>query len=165
MSALKEAWQGIRKPVFVPASIVIVAMIVFSVVYAGTAEDAFGSLNSAISDGVGWWYILTATGFVIFALYCGVSRVGNIRLGRDDEQPEFGMLSWFAMLFSAGMGIGLVFYGVAEPLSHYVNPPVAGGGRWIHGRRGQSSDGTDPVPLGVCTHGPSTSSWVWVWRT
>ena len=102
-------------------------MIVFSVVYAGTAEDAFGSLNSAISDGVGWWYILTATGFVIFALFCGVSRVGNIRLGRDDEQPEFGMLSWFAMLFSAGMGIGLVFYGVAEPLSHYVNPPVAGG--------------------------------------
>ena len=127
MSALKEAWQGIRKPVFVPASIVILAMIVFSVVYAGTAEDAFGSLNSAISDGVGWWYILTATGFVIFALFCGVSRVGNIRLGRDDEQPEFGMLSWFAMLFSAGMGIGLVFYGVAEPLSHYVNPPVAGG--------------------------------------
>ncbi|MFM9263230.1 BCCT family transporter [Rhodococcus sp. 5A-K4] len=127
MSAVKEAWRGIRKPVFVPASIVIVAMIVFSVVYAGTAEDAFGTLNSAISDGVGWWYILTATGFVIFALYCGVSRVGNIRLGRDDEQPEFGMLSWFAMLFSAGMGIGLVFYGVAEPLSHYVNPPVAGG--------------------------------------
>ena len=63
---------------------------------------------------------------MIFALYCGISRIGNIRLGRDDEQPEFGMLSWFAMLFSAGMGIGLVFYGVAEPLSHYVTPPVAG---------------------------------------
>ena len=77
MSALKEAWQGIRKPVFVPASIVILAMIVFSVVYAGTAEDAFGSLNSAISDGVGWWYILTATGFVIFALFLRVSAVSG----------------------------------------------------------------------------------------
>ena len=61
-----------------------------------------------------------------FAAYCALSRVGNIRLGRDDERPEFGVLSWFAMLFSAGMGIGLVFYGVAEPLNHYVSPPDAG---------------------------------------
>ncbi|ORL32988.1 transporter [Prescottella equi] len=115
-----------RKPVFVPASAVIIAMIVFAVAYSGTASDAFSQLNKAITDGVGWWYILVATGFVLFALYCGLSRVGNIRLGEDDEKPEFGMLSWFAMLFSAGMGIGLVFYGVAEPLSHYVNPPEAG---------------------------------------
>ncbi|NKT45555.1 BCCT family transporter [Rhodococcus hoagii] len=115
-----------KKPVFVPASLVIFAMIAFAVVYSGTASDAFGSLNTAITDGVGWWYVLAATGFVLFALYCGLSRIGNIRLGDDDEKPEFGMLSWFAMLFSAGMGIGLVFYGVAEPLSHYVDPPEAG---------------------------------------
>ncbi|RZL68647.1 MAG: BCCT family transporter, partial [Rhodococcus sp. (in: high G+C Gram-positive bacteria)] len=102
-------------------------MIAFSVVYASTAADSFDKLNKAITAGVGWWYILAATGFVLFALYCGLSRVGNIRLGRDDEKPEFGVLSWFAMLFSAGMGIGLVFYGVAEPLSHYVTPPEAGG--------------------------------------
>ncbi|MGB6182741.1 MAG: BCCT family transporter [Rhodococcus sp. (in: high G+C Gram-positive bacteria)] len=126
MNSVKTAWQGLRKPVFIPASVIIFAMIIFSVVFAGTASDAFASLNSAITDGVGWWYILSATGFVVFALYCGISRVGNIRLGRDDEKPEFGVLSWFAMLFSAGMGIGLVFYGVAEPLSHYVNPPEAG---------------------------------------
>ncbi|RVW10870.1 BCCT family transporter [Prescottella agglutinans] len=115
-----------RKPVFVPASLVIVVMIVFAVVYSGTAGDAFSRLKTAITDGVGWWYILAATGFVLFALYCGFSKVGGIRLGDDDEKPEFGLLSWFAMLFSAGMGIGLVFYGVAEPLSHYVNPPQAG---------------------------------------
>lgn len=123
----KEAWGGLLKPVFIPASIVIFAMIGFAVVYASTAADAFTSLNNAITNGVGWWYILATTGFVVFALYCGISRVGNIRLGRDDEKPEFGVLSWFAMLFSAGMGIGLVFYGVAEPLSHYVVPPEAGG--------------------------------------
>ncbi|RVW00952.1 BCCT family transporter [Rhodococcus spongiicola] len=116
-----------QKPVFVPASLVILAMIVFAVVYSGTASDAFSRLNTAITDGVGWWYILVATGFVVFALYCVFSRVGNIRLGGDDETPEFGLPSWFAMLFSAGMGIGLVFYGVAEPLNHYVNPPEAGG--------------------------------------
>lgn len=126
MTAVREAWRGLRKPVFVPASIVIFGMIIFAVVYSGTASDAFSSLNTVVTDGVGWWYVLVATGFVVFALYCGISRVGNIRLGDDDEKPEFGLLSWFAMLFSAGMGIGLVFYGVAEPLSHYVNPPQAG---------------------------------------
>jgi choline/glycine/proline betaine transport protein len=127
MKAVKEAWGGLLKPVFVPASVVIFVMIAFSVIYAGTAADAFDKLNKAITNGVGWWYILVTTGFVVFALYCGLSKVGNIRLGRDDEKPEFGVLSWFAMLFSAGMGIGLVFYGVAEPLSHYVTPPEAGG--------------------------------------
>ncbi|MGC0362026.1 choline/glycine/proline betaine transport protein [Rhodococcus sp. 27YEA15] len=126
MTAVKSAWKGLRKPVFIPASIVIFALIAFAVIYAGTAADAFDTLKNAITDGVGWWYILAATGFVVFALYCGISRIGNIKLGRDDENPEFGMISWFAMLFSAGMGIGLVFYGVAEPLSHYVTPPVAG---------------------------------------
>ncbi|RDI30408.1 choline/glycine/proline betaine transport protein [Rhodococcus sp. AG1013] len=123
---VRNAWRAMKKPVFVPASIVIFAMIAFAVVYSSAAEGAFESLNRVISDGVGWWYILAATGFVVFALYCGVSRIGNIRLGRDDEEPEFSVLSWFAMLFSAGMGIGLVFYGVAEPLSHYVKPPEAG---------------------------------------
>lgn len=127
MSSLATAWRGLRKPVFIPAALLIVLMIGFSVLFAKTAEDAFERLNSAITDGVGWWYILVATVFVAFAIYCGASRIGNIRLGRDDETPEFGVLSWFTMLFSAGMGIGLVFYGVAEPLSHYVTPPVAGG--------------------------------------
>ncbi|OZC62835.1 transporter [Rhodococcus sp. 06-621-2] len=127
MNSLITAWRGLRKPVFLPASFIIAAMIIFSVVFANTASGAFDTLNTAITNGVGWWYILTATGFVVFALYCGISRVGNIRLGRDDEKPEFGVLSWFAMLFSAGMGIGLVFYGVAEPLSHYITPPEAGG--------------------------------------
>ncbi|WP_210432791.1 BCCT family transporter [Rhodococcus sp. DMU1] len=126
MKMIRDAWRGLRKPVFVPASLVILGLIAFAVVYAGSAEGAFDSLNRAVTDGVGWWYILIATGFVIFALYCGISRIGNIKLGRDDEQPEFGTFSWFAMLFSAGMGIGLVFYGVAEPLSHYVDPPQAG---------------------------------------
>lgn len=126
MTSVRQAWRGLRKPVFVPASAIILAMIAFAVAYSGTASDAFSRLNSVITDGVGWWYILAATGFVLFALYCGFSRVGNIRLGDDDEKPEFRLLSWFAMLFSAGMGIGLVFYGVAEPLSHYVDPPEAG---------------------------------------
>ncbi|MXP22699.1 BCCT family transporter [Gordonia sp. HNM0687] len=123
----RSAWREQHKPVFVTASLIIFALIAFSVVYASTAADAFQQLNDWITSGVGWWYILIVTGFVIFALYCAISRIGTIKLGKDNEDPEFGVLSWFAMLFAAGMGIGLVFYGVAEPLSHYVSPPEAGG--------------------------------------
>ncbi|OSC39436.1 BCCT family transporter [Mycobacterium decipiens] len=122
-NAVVQAWRSIKPAVFVPASVVIIAMIVVSVVYSRTAENAFVRLNAAITDGVGWWYILVATAFVVFALYCGISQIGTIRLGSDDELPEFGFWAWLAMLFSAGMGIGLVFYGVAEPLSHYARPP------------------------------------------
>lgn len=87
-------------------------------IYGRTGGEAFENLNAAITEGVGLWYILAATGFVVFGLYCGLSRIGNIRLGRDDEEPEFSTVSWFTMLFNAGMGTGLVFYGVAESLSH-----------------------------------------------
>lgn len=89
--------------------------------------EAASSLNHAVADGVGWWYVIAVNIFLFFALYCAFSRVGNIRLGRDGEKAEFGIIPWFLMLFSAGMGIGLVFFGVAEPLSHYVNPPDAFG--------------------------------------
>ena len=120
---LKAAWQGMLKPVFIPASLAIFALILFAVIFSSTAKNAFGTLNTAITSGIGWWYILVITGFVIFALYCGLSRIGTIRLGRDLEKPEYGFWAWLAMLFSAGMGIGLVFYSVAEPLTHYINPP------------------------------------------
>lgn len=71
----------------------------------------------------GWLYLFLALGFLLFALYLAFSKFGNIRLGSDDDEPEYSNLSWFAMLFSAGMGIGLVFWGVAEPISHYMDPP------------------------------------------
>ncbi|MCW3481858.1 BCCT family transporter [Neisseriaceae bacterium JH1-16] len=71
----------------------------------------------------GWFYLLTVFGFLVFALYLAFGRFGHIRLGKEDEEPEFSRGSWFAMLFSAGMGIGLVFWGVAEPVSHFGTPP------------------------------------------
>jgi len=120
---LAQAWRSLEPAVFVPSSIIIIGLIVFAVIYSATATDALAKLNGAITDGVGWWYVLATTGFVVFAIYCGASRIGTIRLGEDDERPEFSFFAWLAMLFSAGMGIGLVFYGVAEPLTHYVSPP------------------------------------------
>jgi glycine betaine transporter len=74
-------------------------------------------------DKFGWFYLLTTLSLLIFSLYLAFSKYGKIRLGKDDDEPEYSNISWFAMLFSAGMGIGLVFWGVAEPLSHYVDPP------------------------------------------
>ncbi len=121
----------IFRPVFIPASVVILALLVGTVVFsqvAGTAlETATSEINSVITSTVGWWYVIAVNIFLAFSIYCAVSKVGLIRLGRDDERPEFGLVSWFVMLFAAGMGIGLVFFGVAEPLSHYIAPPEAFG--------------------------------------
>lgn len=122
---------GILRPVFLPASVVILALlagtIIFSRVAGETLDEATARVNEVVTDSVGWWYVIAVNIFLAFTIYCAVSRVGRIRLGRDDERPEFGVVSWFLMLFSAGMGIGLVFFGVAEPLSHYVLPPEAFG--------------------------------------
>ncbi|CAL9660594.1 Glycine betaine transporter BetP [Actinosynnema sp. ALI-1.44] len=89
--------------------------------------DSLASVSGTVLDWVigrlGWAFVLVASGFVVFALWLAVSRYGRVPLGRDDEQPEFRTVSWVAMMFSAGMGIGLMFYGVTEPLSHFVNPP------------------------------------------
>ena len=69
-----------------------------------------------------WYYVLITAFFVAFSLFLGFSRFGDIKLGHDDDEPEFSLLAWFALLFAAGMGIGLVFYGVSEPLSHFATP-------------------------------------------
>ncbi|HEX5534726.1 MAG TPA: BCCT family transporter [Actinomycetales bacterium] len=86
------------------------------------AETVLGGIISAF----GWAFVLAATGFVVLAVWLALSRFGHIRLGRDEDRPEFSRRSWIAMMFSAGMGIGLMFYGVTEPISHYLTPPVAG---------------------------------------
>ncbi len=76
----------------------------------------------------GWFYTLSMSSFVIFSIWLAASKYGRIRLGADDSRPEYSYVSWFAMLFSAGMGIGLVFWGVAEPLNHFMNPMGMEGG-------------------------------------
>jgi choline/carnitine/betaine transport len=75
----------------------------------------------------GWLFVLTSSGFVVFVIWLALSRFGNITLGRDDEEPEFNTVSWVAMMFSAGMGIGLMFYGVSEPITHFATPPPGTG--------------------------------------
>ncbi|MFS8542150.1 MAG: BCCT family transporter, partial [Tissierellales bacterium] len=90
-------------------------------------QESFGnfanSLLNFLTNNFGWLYLISMLSFVIFAICIAFSKYGNVKLGPDDSEPEFSDASWFAMLFGAGMGIGLVFWGVAEPLSHFVNPP------------------------------------------
>ncbi len=87
---------------------------------AGVSGDALAWVISSF----GWLFVLTSTGFVVLSAVLAFSRWGRIRLGPDDERPEFSTVSWITMMFSAGMGIGLMFYGVAEPLSHLSSPPM-----------------------------------------
>ena len=82
-----------------------------------------GSIQTWLLDAFGWFYLLCAVGLLVTAVMLIFSRYGDIPLGRDGEKPEFPLLTWFAMLFSAGMGIGLVFWGVAEPTAHFYDPP------------------------------------------
>lgn len=75
----------------------------------------------------GWMYLFATTGFLVFCLWIALSNYGHIRLGADGESPEFSYATWLGMIFSAGMGVGLVFWGVAEPMTHYVDPPFGRG--------------------------------------
>ncbi len=88
-------------------------------------EIIFDQVQAGISNNGGWFLVLSVNIFVIYAIYLAFSRFGNIRLGGKDAKPEFSTFAWFAMLFSAGMGIGLLFFSVAEPIFHFTNPPRA----------------------------------------
>ncbi|MBN8204369.1 BCCT family transporter [Microbacterium esteraromaticum] len=108
--------------VFWPAAAIIIAFVLFTLLFPQVAEEVFAAVQTSIVNAFNWYYVLIAAFFVAFSLFLGFSRFGDIKLGRDDEEPEFSLMSWFSLLFAAGMGIGLVFYGVSEPLSHFVSP-------------------------------------------
>ncbi|MDT0352668.1 BCCT family transporter [Pseudonocardia charpentierae] len=109
--------------VFGVAAGLMVAFIAWGVLGSVSLSAVASTVLGGVITGGGWAFVLAASGFVIFALYLAVSKYGRIPLGRDDEAPEFRTVSWIAMMFSAGMGIGLMFYGVGEPLSHFTSPP------------------------------------------
>jgi choline/glycine/proline betaine transport protein len=114
--------------VFYPAAVLLVVFVILAALMPDRMGTLISDANTAVVTDLGWWYVLIVTGFVAFAVWLALSPMGSIRLGRDREEPEFGLKSWFAMLFAAGMGIGLVFWGVAEPLNHFAAPPPGVGG-------------------------------------
>lgn len=100
-----------------------VAFVLAGVFFTASFGSALAAVVDWIINGLGWFYLLITTFFLVFVLFLAFSKYGKIRLGGPDEKPEFGRFAWFAMLFQAGMGIGLLFWGVAQPLLHYRTPP------------------------------------------
>ncbi|UYW25753.1 BCCT family transporter [Methylorubrum extorquens] len=117
----------VNPPVFFTSAGLTLAFAGLSALFPAQAKSIFDSLQAAIVHEFGWFYIAVVAGFLGFAIFLMLSRYGDVKLGPDDSEPDYSYLSWFAMLFSAGMGIGLIFFGVAEPLQHYATPPVGEG--------------------------------------
>ena len=120
-----EFWGfDIHNPVFFISGIIIVAFVAVSLALPGETKVFFEGLRKGLTSSLDWLFILAGNVFVLFALYLIVSPFGNIRLGGQDAKPEFSFTGWLAMLFAAGMGIGLMFFGVLEPVAHFQKPPL-----------------------------------------
>ncbi|MGW6054587.1 BCCT family transporter [Streptomyces sp. NPDC055189] len=109
--------------VFGVTAVLTLAFVVWGAVATDSLESASTKMLNGLIHNGGWAFMLAASGFVVFALWLAISRYGKITLGEEGEDPEFRTVSWVAMMFSAGMGIGLMFYGVSEPLAHFTTPP------------------------------------------
>jgi glycine betaine transporter len=110
--------------VFSIAAGISVVFVLVGVLFQDELASVVGDVLSWVLENLGWLFVLSTAAFLILVLFLAFSRFGRIRLGRDEDRPEFRTSSWVAMMFSAGMGIGLMFYGVAEPISHLAAPPL-----------------------------------------
>lgn len=109
--------------VFIVSLIIIIAVVVLGLYSPELLNNISDTIHSTIIVHFGWVYMLAAFAFLVFCISLAFSRYGKIKLGKDHQKPEYGYFGWLSMLFAAGMGIGLMFWGVAEPLSHYMSPP------------------------------------------
>ena len=128
MEASPSSSSSLNPPVFFGSAVLILALVLFSVLFQEQAQGMFSQLQSWITVNASWFYILTVALILLCVVFLAMSRYGDIKLGPDHSQPEYRNITWFAMLFSAGMGIGLMFFGVAEPLMHFAAPPVGEAG-------------------------------------
>jgi BCCT family betaine/carnitine transporter len=114
----------IHNPVFVVSSITVILFVLFALAFQEGATEMFGALRPWLTSTFDWLFMGAANIFVLFCLFLIVSPLGKIRLGGKDAKPDYSYSGWFAMLFAAGMGIGLMFFGVLEPVYHTQNPPL-----------------------------------------
>jgi len=140
----------IHNPVFAVSGLTILAFVFFTLVFQEQAGSFFGWLRPALTSQFDWVFMLAGNIFVVFSLLLIVTPFGRIRLGGDDAKPDYSYAGWFAMLFAAGMGIGLVFWGVAEPISHYG---ASLGGTAL----GDGGVRTDWAPLGAAANDPEAA--------
>ncbi|MBT3146625.1 BCCT family transporter [Neptunomonas phycophila] len=130
----------IHNRVFLISGLAIVAFVILTLAFQNSVAPVFGDMRSWITTNLDWFFLLSGNIFVLVCLFLIVSPMGKVRIGGTEAKPDYGYLGWFSMLFAAGMGIGLMFYGVSEPLSHFGSS--LGGTTVVDGVR------TDWAPLG-----------------
>jgi len=118
----------VNGPVFFISSFFIILSIVLTLVFEKQAETVFSDIQNAVANNADWFFIMCVNIFLVFLIYLALGPFGKMRIGGLKAKPEFKTLSWFAMLFSAGMGIGLLFFSVGEPIMHFNTPPTAEAG-------------------------------------
>ena len=114
----------VSKPVFLSSALLIIAFIIFGAFFNELANEVFGQAKAFISVRFGWFFIVVVNLALLMSIYLIFSKYGDIRLGYQTEKPEYNLISWIGMLFSAGIGIGLLYWGTAEPLQHFMAPPL-----------------------------------------
>ncbi|AMY04858.1 BCCT family transporter [Staphylococcus condimenti] len=112
-------------PVFIYGSILVLIVVLAGAIFPSQFDKITNSVKLWITNDLGWYYLILTTIIVFFCVFLIFSPIGKLKLGKPNDKPEFNTISWFAMLFSAGMGIGLVFYGAAEPMGDFAAPPNA----------------------------------------
>ncbi len=119
----KNKYFDIHAPVFYPAAVIIIFFIALTLIIGKPMEQFFSTISTGMTTNAGWLFVFAVNFFLVVCFYFAISKFGKIRIGGEQATPDFSLFGWFAMLFSAGMGIGLLFFSVAEPIMHYSNPP------------------------------------------
>lgn len=127
MNKTKKEYSRFNPPVFYTASAIIVALVIYAAAFPKNADTFFKGLQNSVVANGSWFYVLSVATILLIVVYFALSKFGEIKLGPDHAKPDYTNTTWFAMLFSAGMGIGLMFFGVAEPVMHFLSPPVGEG--------------------------------------
>lgn len=117
--------KGVHPSMSIASKVMVTAFVLFAVVNVEFASSIFDGVKFWIVNTLSWYYVFLVSAFLLFAVWLGMSRYGNIRLGKDSDRPEFSRFSWFAMLFSAGMGNGVLFWSIAEPMYHLQGNPFS----------------------------------------
>ncbi len=139
----------IHNPVFMISGITIAAFVLITLMFQQEATDFFGWLRPYLTSKFDWFFLGSANIFVLLCIFLMVTPFGKIRLGGSKATPDYGYLGWFAMLFAAGMGIGLMFFGVSEPMSHFASS--------MGGTAGEIGARTDWAPLGAAAGDPEAA--------
>ena len=127
MSSLLDRGFVVDRAVFIPSIVFLLSTVGIVLAFPEASDAAFGAMQGAIVENASWFYGLVMAILLVTSVVLAFSRVGNIRLGPDNSSPDYSLFSWLSMLFAAGVGIGLMFYGVSEPVVHFLNPPVGEG--------------------------------------